>query len=156
MSYAYFLIFRQGGQARASRLLIPDGKEWPSAFRYEGRDYRSSSIALSNGDHLIDVHGELMGFTFLLGGSTEVGRGRLTTECSNVENESGHWLKFFLAESRSCSDDSCQLLYPFVYSDEESDHMILIQECPKCWKALGFRLATKPLPEPVFEDAPQT
>ena len=130
-----------------SRLLIPDGKQWPSSFLYDGRDYLPSPINLCDGDHLLDAERQLVGFTFLLGGVTEVGQGRLTMECSNVENESGTWLKFFLTEGRSYESDCCQLHFPLVYADAQSDHMILLQECPRCWSALGFRLATHPLPE---------
>jgi hypothetical protein len=150
MSYAYFVIFRQGRQARASRFVIPAGRDWPSAFRYEGRTYLSSGIALCNGDHFFDASGELVGFSFLFGGDTEVGRGRLAKECVNVEITPSCWLKFILAESRSYQHDGCQRIYPFVYADEHSDHMVLVQECPQCWTALGFRLASPPLPEAVF------
>lgn len=154
MSYADFAIFRQGTQVSAMRVLIPAGGREPSAFRYEGRIYLPSPINLCNGDHLLDADRELMGFTFLLGGDTEVGHGRLAKECLNVENESGSWLKFFLAGDRTCQNDGCQLLYPFVYADGHSDHIILVQECPGCWTALGFRLASPPLPEAVFERTP--
>ena len=155
MSPAYFVIFRQGEQARASRLLIPAGKQVPSAFHYEGRKYSQTGIVLSNGDHLLDDQRQLIGFSFLLGGDTEVGQGRLAKECANVEVESGTWLKFVIARVRSYMNDGCQFIYPIVYSDEHSDHIVLADECPRCWTALGFRLATAPLPEPVFEDAPK-
>lgn len=154
MSFAYFAIFRQGGQARVSRLLIPAGKQIPSAFRHEGRIYQDSGIMLSNGDHLINAEGELVGFTFLLGGDTEVGQGRLAKECANVEIESETWLKFFLTDGRSYENDLCQLIYPVVYADEHSDHIVLVDECPECWTALGFRLAAPPFPEPVFDNTP--
>jgi hypothetical protein len=154
VSFAYFTIFRQGRHARAARFVIPAGKEWPAAFRYEGRTYLPSPVNLCNGDHLLNAERELMGFTFLLGGETEVGHGRLARECVNAENRSGFWLKFFVAGERSCQNDGCQLLYPFVYTDGHSDHIILVQECPGCWTALGFRLASPPLPEAVFETAP--
>ena len=134
-----------------SRLLIPAGRRVPSAFRYEGRTYLRSGIELCDGDHLLDAGRELMGFTFLLGGDTEVGQGRLVKECLNVENESG-WLKFFLSDGRSYQNDGCQFIFPIVYSDEDADHIILADECPRCWTALGFRLATSPVPEPVFEN----
>ena len=98
----------------------------------------------------------MKGFTFLFGGETEVGHGRLAKECQNVENESGHWLKFFLTQGRSYQNDCCQFLYPFVYSDARSDHIVIVAECASCWTALGFRLATQPLPEPVFEDKATT
>jgi hypothetical protein len=151
VSTAYFTIFRQGKQARVSRLLIPAGKQVPSDFRYEGRIYRCSRIALSTGDHFLDARRELVGFSFILGGDTEVAQGRLAKECANVEIESGAWLKFYLTDDRSAENDCCQFIYPVVYSDEHSDHIVLVEECPKCWTALGFRLATQPLPEPVFE-----
>lgn len=152
MSYAYFLIFRQDGQACAARLLITDGKEWPAAFRYEGRTYSQSPIELCDGGHLVTANHELAGFSFLLGGTTEVGKGRLINECSNAENESGFCLNFKLVNDCSYTDDGCHLLFPFVYADGNSDHMILVQECTRCWKSLGFRLATHPLPEAVYED----
>lgn len=152
MTTAYFIIFRQGGQARASRLLLPAGKQIPSAFRYEGRTYRRSTIELSNGDHFLDARRELVGFSFILGGDTEVGQGRLAKECANVEIESDTWLKFYLTADRSAVNDCCQFIYPSVYSDEHSDHILLVDECPKCWTALGFRLASSPVPEAVFEE----
>jgi len=151
VSFAYFAIFRQGRHARVSRVLIPAGKQVPSAFRYEGRTYLRSTIELCDGDHLLDAERELMGFTFLLGGETEVGHGRLVKECLNVQNASGFWLKFFLAEGRSCQNDGCQNIFPVVYADGHSDHIVLADERPKCWTALGFRLAGAPLPEAVFE-----
>lgn len=152
MSFAHFVIFRQGKHARAARVLIPDGKQDPVAFRYEGRTYNRTPLELSNGDHLLDSDRELGGFSFLLGGDTEVGHSRLVKECDNVENESGIWLKFFLAGNHSHRNDNCQLIYPIVYADGQSDHMVLVQECPECWSALSFRLATHPLPEPIFAD----
>jgi hypothetical protein len=154
MSYADFAIFRQGTRARATRVLIPAGGREPSAFRYEGRLYLPSHINLCNGDHLLNTDRELMGFTFLLGGDTEVGRGRLARDCENAENEAGSWLKFFLAADRRCRNDGCQLIYPLVYADDDSDHIILVQECPGCWAALGFRLASPPVPEALFETTP--
>lgn len=152
MSYAYFAIFRQGPQARVSRFLIPAGKDLPPVFRYDGRTYRETRIALGNGDHLLDAGRELVGFSFLLAEETEVGHGRLTKECMNVKSQSGIWLNFVLNDERPYQNDACQMLYPFVYSDEHSDHIVIVAECPGCWSALGFRLATQPLPEPVFED----
>lgn len=154
MTTAYFVIFRQGRQARASRLLIPAGKQIPSAFRYEGRTYGRSGVQLSNGDHFLDAKRELIGFSFILGGDTEVGHGRLPKECANVEIESGTWLKIYLTQDPSAQNDCCQFIYPDVYADERGDHIILVDECPGCWTALGFRLATAPTPEPVFDDAP--
>jgi hypothetical protein len=154
VSYAYFVIFRQEGQARASRFVIPAGMDWPSAFRYEGRTYLSSGIALCNGDHFLDASGELVGFSFLCGGDTEVGRGRLAKECVNVEITPIGWLKVILAEGQSYQHDGCQFLYPLVYADGHSDHIVLVQECPGCWTALGFRLASPPIPEAVFETTP--
>lgn len=156
MSFAYFIIFRQMRQARASRLLLPEGKGVPSAFRYESRTYLRSTIELCDGDHLLDAERALVGFTFLLGGETEVGHGRLVKECVNVENASGFWLKFFLTEGRSYENDGCQNIFPVVYSDGHSDHIVLADECSRCWTSLGFRLATQPLPEPVFEDTATT
>ena len=152
MSTAYFVIFRQGRQARVSRLLIPAGKQIPSAFRYEGRTYPCSGIMLSNGDHFLDAGRELVGFSFILGGDTEVGEGRLAQECANVEIESETWLKFYLTDDRSAVNDCCQYIYPTVYADEDSDHIVLVDECRGCWTALGFRLASRPVPEAVFEE----
>jgi len=107
---------------------------------------------LSNGDHFLDAGRELVGFSFILGGDTEVGQGRLAKESANVEIESETWLKFYLTDDRSAKNDCCQFIYPSVYADEDSDHILLVDECPKCWTALGFRLAPAPLPEAVFED----
>jgi hypothetical protein len=105
---------------------------------------------LCNGDHLLDPERELKGFTFLLGGETDVGHGRFAKECVNVENASGFWLKFFLAEGRSYHNDGCQLLFPAVYEDGHSDYIVLVDECSGCWSALGFRLASPPCPRPCM------
>jgi hypothetical protein len=153
MSFPYFAIFRQERWARVARVLIPAGKNLPSAFRYEGRIYVETKIALGNADHLLDADRELLGFSFLLAEETEVGRGRLAKECMNVRSQSGIWLNVVLNEERPYHNDACQMLYPFVYSDEDSDHIVLVGESPGCWSALGFRLATQPLPEPVFDGA---
>lgn len=154
MSPAYFILFRQGEQARVSRLLLPEGKQLPDAFNYEGRIYPRSTIGLSNGDHFLDGKRELVGFSFILGGDTEVGQGRLTKECANVEIESGTWLKFLFTDDRTCQNDCCQYIYPVVYADGQSDHIVLVDECPNCWTALGFRLASQPLPEAIFRGKP--
>lgn len=152
MTSAYFAIFRQGKEARVSRLLIPAGNDLPSSFRYEGRIYAESKIALCDGDHLLDAERELMGFSFFAAVETEIGEGRLAKECVNVESQSGIWLNFILNKDRPYKNDSCQLIYPFVYSDDQSDHIILVDECPRCWTSLGFRLASRPVPEAVFEE----
>lgn len=156
MSYAYFIIFRQEGQARVSRLLIPEGKEVPSAFRYQGGIYQRTTIQLCDGDHLLDAKRELMGFSFFLAGETDLGGGRLVRDCLNVQNESNLWINFVLNEDRPHQTDTCQRIFPVVYADEHSDHIILVNECATCWTALGFLLAMRPLPEPVFEDIPTT
>lgn len=150
MSASYFAIFRQRGRAQISRVLIPDGSQLPSAFIYEGFTYLKTDINLSNGDHLLDELNNLAGFTFLLGGDTEVGQGLFATDCTNVENESGIWLKFFLAEGRSYKNDCCQLICPTVYANDRFDYILLVEECPQCWRALAFKLASVPLPEAIF------
>jgi len=106
-------------------------------------------MELSTGDHFLNARRELVGFSFLLAGDTEVGQGRLVKECSNVEVESGSWLKIILTDDRSYNNDCCQLIFPIAYSDDQSDHILLVDECPGCWNALGFRLTSDSLPETV-------
>ncbi len=147
----YFILFRQGGRAQITRLVLPTGKGFPTRFQYEGRDYNPEPSSLANGDHFLTKEKALAGFSFILGGDSAVADGRLGRECHNVEIESGQWLKIFLSEAPSPINDCCQFIYPQVYHDGKHDHIVMLDECPGCWTALDFRLATPPFPHPIFE-----
>jgi len=152
VSSGFFIVFRQGERARASRFVLPAGKELPDAFRYEGRTYRREASDLFDGDHFLTNDKVLVGFSFILGGDSRVAAGRLVRECKNVEIENQTWLKFYFTDERTVENDCCQFIFPDVYFDGDSDHIVLLNECPNCWTTLGFELVTERLPEPIGGD----